>query len=111
MLPRSDSVALSRFERRLPPGRLEPVFKEAFGTYGAAARHLKVSRQTIARWRRQKPHPPRWVLDELTGIIQKRVEAVHFAQNELKYYMAEPPKPPRKLSGCCAGYERNVKAW
>src|SRR5262245_2116098 len=106
------TVTSTRFERRLPPGRLEPVFREAFGTFGKAACRLRVTRQTIARWARLTPPPPRWVLDELKDIIQKRVEAVHFAQNELKYYMAEPPRPPRKLSGCCAGYQRREKrAW
>lgn len=35
--PRSTSVTSSRFERRLAPGRLEPVFKTAFGSFGKAA--------------------------------------------------------------------------
>ena len=33
----SRTVTSSRFERRLPPGKLEPVFKMAFGTFGKAA--------------------------------------------------------------------------
>jgi hypothetical protein len=37
------------------------------------------------------------------------VEQVHEAQDDLRRYRAQPPKPPRKLSGCCAGYGRKLK--
>ena len=107
----SEAVTPSRFERRAPRGQLEPIFKTAFGTFGKAAVHFGVARQTIARWARLKPPPPRWVLDALTGPIQKKVEEAHAAQFELNILLKQPPKPPRKLSGCCARYERNVKPW
>jgi hypothetical protein len=49
------------------------------------------------------------VADVLTDLVQKTVEQVHQAQDDLRRYRAEPPKPPRKLSGCCAGYGRKLK--
>jgi hypothetical protein len=108
----SEAVTPSRFERRAPPGRLEPIFKTAFGTFGKAAVHFEVTRQTIARWARLAPPPPGWVLDALTGHIQKKVEEAHAAQFELNLLLKQPPKPPRKLSGCCAGYQRKpAKHW
>ena len=107
--PRSDSVTSSRFERRLPPGKLEPVFKTAFGTFGKAAARLGVTRQTIARWARLTPPPPRWVLEALKDPIQKNVEEAHAAQFELNILLKRPPEPRRELSGCCAGYERREK--
>jgi hypothetical protein len=106
MLPSSDLVTSSRFEPRSPPGPLDRVFKVAFGTYGAAARHFRVTRMTLLRWRRKKPPPPRWVLDALKDPIQTKVEEAHAAQFELNYSLGLPPRPPRKLSGCCARYER-----
>jgi hypothetical protein len=111
MLPRSENVTSPRFEPRSPRGPLDSVFKVAFGTYGVAARHFGVTRTTLLRWRRQKPSPPRWVLDALTGPIQKKVEEAHAAQFELNILLKQPPKPPRKLSGCCARYERTVRPW
>ena len=100
------SVTSSRFERRSRPGRHDLVFKVAFGSDGVAARRLKVSRMTVWRWRHDKAPLPEWVLDDLPGLIQEKVAEAHLAQTELGYYLALPPKPPRKLSGCCAGYER-----
>jgi hypothetical protein len=112
MLSRSKPVTSSRFERRSPPGKLEPLFKVAYGTFGKAAAHLGVTRQTIAHWARLAPPPPGWVLDALTGPIQKKVEEAHAAQFELNLLLKQPPKPPRKLSGCCAGYARKpAKHW
>jgi hypothetical protein len=111
MLSRSNSVTSPRFERRLPLGRLEPIFKAAFGTFGKAAAHLGVTRQTIAHWARLAPPPPGWVLEALKGPVQKKVEEAHAAQFELNLLLKQPPKPPRKLSGCCARYARTVKPW
>jgi hypothetical protein len=112
MLPRSKTVTSSRFERRLPPGKLEPVFKAAFGTFGKAAVHFGVSRQTITRWARLAPPPPRWVLDALKGPVQKKVEEAHAAQFELNLLLKQPPRPPRPLSGCTAKYARKpAKHW
>jgi hypothetical protein len=81
----------------------------AYGTFGKAAAHLRVTRQTIARWARETPPPPSWVLDALKGPIQKKVEEAHSAQFELNYSLKLPPRPPRKLSGCCAQYARREK--
>jgi len=61
---------------------------------------------TVWRWRHDKSPLPKSVSDDLAGLIQKRVEEVHLAQNELRYFLAEPPRLPRKLSGCCARYSR-----
>jgi hypothetical protein len=83
----------------------------AFGTFGKAAVHFGVTRQTIARWARLEPPPPGWVLDALTGLIQKKVEEAHAAQFELNLLIKQPTRPLRKLSGCCAHYARNAKPW
>jgi hypothetical protein len=112
MLPCSETVTSSRFERRAPPGRLDSIFEAAFGSDGAAARYFNVSKMTIWRWRHDKSDPPKWVLDVLTDLVQKKVGEVHQAQRELKDFIAELRfKRPRKLSGCCAGYQRNAKPW
>jgi len=111
MSSRSNTVTPSPFERRLPPGKLEPVFKMAFGTFGKAAARLHVTPQTIARWARLSPPPPAWVLDALKEPVQQKITAAHAAQFELNLLLQQPPRPPRKLSGCCARYERTVKPW
>jgi len=112
MAPCSRTVTSSRFERRLPPGKLEQVFKMAFGTFGKAAVRLHVTPQTIARWARLSPPPPAWVLDALKDPIQRTVTAAHAAQFELNLLLQQPPRPPRKLSGCCARYERTpARRW
>jgi hypothetical protein len=105
----SNSLTSSAFERRVPPGRLEPVFREVFRSYGAAARYFKVAEMTIWRWCHDRSPPPPRVLDALAPLIQKKVGASHFAQDELRRFRALPSQPPRKLSGCCARYERTVK--
>ena len=103
----SSTVTRSCFERRLPPGKLEPMFKLAFGTFGKAAAYFHVERQTIARWSRLSPPPPRRFLDDLAERIQEKIREVHHVQTELGYYLAEPARSPRKPSGCCApGYKR-----
>jgi hypothetical protein len=104
--PWSEPVTPPRFERRLPPGKLEPVFKVAFGSFGKAAKRLGFTRQTIARWARLSPPPPAWVLDALKDPVQQKITAAHAAQFELNLLLQQPPRPPRKLSGCCARYER-----
>jgi hypothetical protein len=104
-----DTVTPSRFERRLPPGRLEPIFKAAFGTFGKAAVHLGVARQTIARWARLTPPPPRWVLDALKDPVQQKIAQAHAAEFELNILLKSPLPPPRPLSGCTAKYARREK--
>jgi hypothetical protein len=108
MSSRSESVIPSRFQRKLPPGRHDQLFKAVFGTTGAAARYLGVSRMQIGRYRRDA-HLPDWVADVLTDLVQKTIEQAHQAQDDLRRYRSEPPKPPRRLSGCCAGYDRKPK--
>jgi hypothetical protein len=106
---RFDSVTSSRFERRLPGGKYDLMFKVAFGSNAAAARALRVSIMAIWRWRHDRAPLPKWVADILADRIQTRVEEAHAAQSQLHDFLREPPKPPRKLSGCCAGRERRVK--
>jgi hypothetical protein len=38
MIPRAHSVTSSRFQRKIPGGRHDPLFKVVFGTTGEAAR-------------------------------------------------------------------------
>ena len=103
------TVTSSRFERRLPGGQHKPAFKLAFGTYGAAARALRVSRTTIWRWCHDLSPLPRYVAEILADIIQNKILEVHAAQNHLRDFLAQPPKPPRPLSGACAGYSRKPR--
>jgi hypothetical protein len=105
----SDSVTSSRFERRLPGGRHDLLFKVVFGGNGAAARFFRVSKMTIWRWRHGRAPLPRHVVEILADLVQKKVAEAHLAQNELRYFLSEPPKPPHPLSGCCAGYVRKPK--
>jgi hypothetical protein len=108
--PSSDAVTPSRFERRLPRGRLDLAFRVAFGTTGAAARYLHVSRMTIWRWRHGH-YIPDWVAEVLTELVNKKVAEAHDAEQGLRFYCQEPPKPVRPLSGCCAGYMRKPKGY
>jgi hypothetical protein len=107
--PRCTSVTPSRFERRSSPGRHDLLFKVVFGSDGAAARHYRTTRMTVWRWRHGKSPLPDMVSDDLVGLIQKRVEDAHEAQVEHSRFRALPPRPQRKLSGCCARYERTAK--
>jgi hypothetical protein len=107
MCPCSNSVTSSRFQRKIPSGRHDLLFRVVFGSAGAAAKYLGVSKMQIWRWR-HSPHLPDRVASILTDLVQKRVEQAHEAQDDLRRYRAEPPKPPRKLSGCCAGYGRKI---
>jgi hypothetical protein len=90
-------------------GRHDLAFKVAFGGDGAAARYLKVSRMSVWRWRHDRAPLPKWVADILPDLIQAKVAEAHEAQTQFGYFLREPPKPPRKLSGCCAGRYRKAK--
>jgi hypothetical protein len=46
------------------------------------------------------------VAEILADLVQDKVKQAHLAQAELGYFLREPPKPRRQLSGCCAGYVR-----
>jgi hypothetical protein len=105
----SDSVPSSRFERRLPGGRHDLLFKVVFGRDAAAARVLRVSKMTIWRWRHNRTPLPSWVAKILTDLVQTKVAEAHQAQTVLRYFLLEPQKPPRPLSGCCDGYVRKPK--
>jgi hypothetical protein len=108
MTPRPGFKTPSRFQRKIPGGRFDLLFGVVFGGTGAAARILGVSHTQIWRWR-HSPDLPDWVAEILTDRVQKAVEQVHAAQDDLRRYRAQPPKPPRKLSGCCAGRYRRAK--
>jgi hypothetical protein len=104
-----DLVTQSRFERRLPGGRHDLLFKVVFGSDAAAARFFRVSKMTIWRWRHDKAPLPKRVIDALPELLQQRVAEAHLAQTEFRYFLLEPPKPLRQLSGCCAGLHRKIK--
>ena len=80
MRTRDDTVTSSRFERRLPGGQHKPAFKLAFGTYGAAARALGVSRMMVWRWCHDQSSLPTPVAETLAGVIQNKVLEVHAAK-------------------------------
>jgi hypothetical protein len=104
------TVTSSRFERRLPSGGQHKfAIKVAFGSYGAAARALHVSRMTIWRWCHDQSPLPRHVAETLADVVQDKVLDAHAAKNHLRDFLALPPKPPRPLSGCCAGRHRRAK--
>ena len=109
MTSSSGPATSSHFQRKLPGGRHDLLFKVVFGSDAKAAKYLKVSRMTVWRWRHDRAPLPDWVTEILTDRVQKRVEQVHEAQDDLRRYRAQPPKPPRKLSGCCAGRHRRAK--
>ena len=90
MQQRSAHVTL-RFQRRVAPGRHDLVFKVAFGTDGRAARFLGVSRMTIWRWRNGRCPLPVFVLNALLDLLQAKVADAHQAQQDFRYFLAEPP--------------------
>jgi hypothetical protein len=102
-------VTQSRFERRLPRGRHDLAFKVAFGSDAAAAKYFKVRRMQVWRWRHDRAPLPERVLKALPDLLHAKVAEAHLAQTEFGYFLREPPKPPRRLSGCCAGYGRKLK--
>ena len=101
-----DTVTSSRFQRHLPGGRHDLVFRVAFGSDAAAARAFRVTKMTVWRWRHDRTPLPQRVVEALPDLIQNKVVEAHLAQTELRHFLALPPKPLRKLSGCCAGFER-----
>jgi hypothetical protein len=109
MTPCPGPATSSRFERRLPVGRHNLAFKVAFGGDGKAARAFNVSRMTVWRWRHDRAPLPGHVIKALTDLIQSKVIEAHEAQTQFGYFLLEPPKPPRPLSGCCAGRYRRPK--
>src|SRR5215471_13513633 len=109
MPPRFRPVTSPRFERRLPPGRHDLLFKVVFGGNAAAARYFRVSKMQVWRWRHDRSPLPRLVADVLASLVQEKVAEAHLAQAELGYFLREPPRPPRPLSGCCAGLGRKAK--
>jgi len=90
MQQRSAHVTL-RFQRRVAPGRHDLIFKVAFGPDGRAARFFGVSRMTIWRWRNGRCPLPVFVLNALLGRLQDKVAEAHQAQQDLRYFLAEPP--------------------
>lgn len=109
MSSRFGSVTSSRFERRIPRGKNDILFKVAFASDGAAARFFKVSRMSIWRWRHDRTPLPRWILEALPDLIQTKVAEAHDAQQYARYLLKLSPQPPRPLSGCCAAYDRKPK--
>jgi hypothetical protein len=103
------SVTSSRFERQLAAGQHDLLFKVVFGSDAKAARALGVSKMTVWRWRHDRSPLPVQVADLLVDRVQFRVMEAHEAQNQLRYFLALPPRPPRPLSGCCAGLHRRAK--
>src|SRR6516162_4529224 len=87
----SGTVTLSRFQRRVAPSRHDLVFRVAFGTDGRAARFLGVSRMTIWRWRNGRCPLPVFVLNALLDLLQAKVADAHQAQQDFRYFLAEPP--------------------
>jgi hypothetical protein len=110
MPPRSDSVTSSRFERRLPCGKLYRAFRVAFGSDAAAARALRVSKMSIWRWTHDRAPLPKWVAEILPNLVHTKVAEAHEAQDQLRYLLALPPAAPRKLTGACAGLHRRAKS-
>ena len=106
---RSEIVTSSRFQRRLPGGKHDLVFKVVFGSDAVAARFFRVSRMTIWRWRHDTAPLPKWVLKTLPDLVQVKVAEAHEAQVQLRDFLTLPSRPPRKLTGCCAGLHRRVK--
>ena len=84
----SGTVTLSRFQRRVAPGRHDLVFRVAFGTDGRAARFLGVSRMTIWRWRNGRCPLPVFVLNALLDLLQAKVADAHQAQQDFRYFLA-----------------------
>jgi hypothetical protein len=91
MPSRFDYVTPSRFERRLPAGRHDLVFKVVFGSDAAAARFFGVSKMTVWRWCHDRCPLPEDAIRAMPGLLQDRVAAAHAAQAEFRNFLAEPP--------------------
>ena len=94
----------SRFQRRLPGGRYDLVFRVGLGSDAIAARMLRRSRMTIWRWRHDRSPLPIWVADILADRVQSKIADACAARQDLNFLRQLPPRPPRALSGCCAPY-------
>jgi hypothetical protein len=88
----SGTVTLSRFQRRLPAGRHDLVFKIAFGSDAAAARLLGVSKMAVWRWRHDRSPLPVSVIKVVRDLLQAKVAETHQAQQDFRYFLAEPPR-------------------
>jgi hypothetical protein len=106
---RPDTVTSSRFERKMPGGRHDLAFKVALGSDSKVARYFKVGRMQAWRWRHDRAILPERVIKALPDLLQAKVTEAHEAQDRFRYFLREPPKPPRRLSGCCMGYGRKLK--
>src|SRR5215831_13845688 len=105
----SGPVTPSRFERRVPRGQLDRIFVP-LGSDATIARLLRVSKMTVWRWRHDRAPLPEWVLQALRGLVHSKVVEAHEAESALSYFVALPPRPPRRLTGCCTGYLRKPKS-
>ena len=90
----SGTVTLSRFQRRLPAGRHDLVFKVVFGSYAAAARFFRVSRMSVWRWCHDRSPLPEFVVRTLPNLLQAKVTEAHEAQQEFRGFLVEPPSGP-----------------
>jgi hypothetical protein len=91
MPSRFELVTSSRFERRIPAGRHDLVFKVAFGSDAAAARFFGKSKMTVWRWRHDRSPLPVPVIEALRDLLQAKVAEAHQAWQEFKYFLAEAP--------------------
>jgi len=91
MPSRFDSVTSSRFERRMPAGRHDLVFKMVFGSYAAASRFFRVSKMTIWRLCHDRGPLPEFVVRALPPLLKTKVAEAHEAQQEFNNFLTEPP--------------------
>ena len=92
------SVTSSRFERRVPAGRHDRVFEVVFGSNAAAARFFSVSKMQVWRWRHDRSPLPEPVIRALPDLLQKKVAEAHEAQQDFRFFLAEPPSGQSVLS-------------
>ena len=91
-------VTSPRFERLVPAGRHDLAFRVAFGTDGRTARFFGVTRMTVWRWRHERSPLPLFVIKALPDILQAKVAEAHEAQQDFRYFLAEPPTSQTLLS-------------
>jgi hypothetical protein len=84
-------VTPSPFERRIPGGRLDLIFRVAYGSTAAAARSLRVSRMRVWRWCHDRSALPEWVADVLAHLVHEKVREAHDAQDRLRESRGPPP--------------------
>jgi hypothetical protein len=63
----------------------------------------------VWRWTHDRAPLPPTVIEALPRLLQAKIAEAHLAQTEFRDFLNEPPKPLRKLSGCCAGRMRRLK--